>query len=187
MSKSGIVKNWNDEKGFGFIATDDSSDDLFVHKSALQGGAKGLRSGDKVRYDPVIQVWKGQPMWAVNVSSGEASRDLDDSRRDDLDLVRENMACDHAQDHYQTLAPRKEQQWEGKTREEVGQGFRKVEVEMRCKRTSPHTQADFPKRKRMRMCLQLLRPRHCDQHHVAARRARKAIRKQHLQQNLQCH
>ena len=35
---TGTVKQWRDEKGFGFITADDGSEDLFVHRTSLQAG-----------------------------------------------------------------------------------------------------------------------------------------------------
>eukprot|EP00401_Gymnodinium_catenatum_P021372 CAMPEP_0117523608 /NCGR_PEP_ID=MMETSP0784-20121206/34815_1 /TAXON_ID=39447 /ORGANISM="" /LENGTH=94 /DNA_ID=CAMNT_0005319725 /DNA_START=70 /DNA_END=351 /DNA_ORIENTATION=- len=69
MSKSGVVKNWNDEKGFGFIGPDDGGEDIFCHSSGLQGGAKGLGKGDRVQFDAEFDDRKGK-MRASNVSLG---------------------------------------------------------------------------------------------------------------------
>ncbi len=50
----GTVKWFNDTKGFGFIKVDDSSDECFVHHSAIQGsGFKSLAEGDRVQFDAV--------------------------------------------------------------------------------------------------------------------------------------
>lgn len=46
----GIVKWFNNEKGFGFI-TVDGGDDVFVHFSAIQGdGFKSLEEGQEVEF-----------------------------------------------------------------------------------------------------------------------------------------
>jgi CspA family cold shock protein len=49
---TGIVKFYNDMKGFGFIQPDDGSKDVFVHATALErAGMRGLAEGQKVSFD----------------------------------------------------------------------------------------------------------------------------------------
>jgi cold shock protein len=49
---TGTVKWFNAEKGFGFIAPDDNSADIFVHFSAISGGGfKELQEGQKVEFE----------------------------------------------------------------------------------------------------------------------------------------
>lgn len=48
---TGTVKWFNETKGYGFIAPDDGSKDVFVHHSAIQGtGFKTLAEGQKVTF-----------------------------------------------------------------------------------------------------------------------------------------
>lgn len=62
---TGKVKWFNDTKGFGFIAPDDGSDDLFAHFSAIQGnGFKTLPEGSAVEFE-VTRGPKG--MQATNI------------------------------------------------------------------------------------------------------------------------
>lgn len=52
MMNTGTVKWFNDAKGFGFIAPQDGSDDVFVHHSSIQGaGFKTLQEGQTVQFE----------------------------------------------------------------------------------------------------------------------------------------
>ena len=54
MRTNGTVKWFNDQKGFGFIALDDGSQEVFVHHTATQAeGFKSLTEGEKVELDVV--------------------------------------------------------------------------------------------------------------------------------------
>lgn len=50
--KTGTVKWFNSEKGYGFISVE-GENDVFVHYTAIQGmaGRKNLNEGDKVQFD----------------------------------------------------------------------------------------------------------------------------------------
>jgi CspA family cold shock protein len=62
---NGVVKWFNNSKGFGFI-TQDNGEDVFVHFSAITGdGFKSLNEGDKVTFE-VVKGPKG--LQAANVS-----------------------------------------------------------------------------------------------------------------------
>jgi cold shock protein len=59
MRTTGIVKWFNDSKGFGFITPEDGSKDCFVHHSAIQSsGFRTLAEGARVEFD-IVQGEKG--------------------------------------------------------------------------------------------------------------------------------
>ena len=59
--KNGVVKFFNETKGFGFIKIDGSGEEIFVHSTGLQDQ---IREGDAVTFD-VTEGKKG--LNAVNV------------------------------------------------------------------------------------------------------------------------
>ena len=67
--EQGIVKWFNDSKGFGFIQRD-SGEDIFVHFRAIQGdGYRSLADGEKVEFI-VVEGEKG--LQAEDVTKLEA-------------------------------------------------------------------------------------------------------------------
>ena len=69
---TGIVKWFNDAKGYGFIAPDDGTADVFVHFSSVTGeGFKTLNEGQRVKFE-ITQGPKGSQ--ATNIEK------LDDNK-----------------------------------------------------------------------------------------------------------
>ena len=63
--KTGVVKWFNNEKGFGFISVEGEGD-VFVHFSAIQrDGFKSLEEGQKVSFD-IVEGAKG--LQAANIT-----------------------------------------------------------------------------------------------------------------------
>ncbi|MEJ6505529.1 MAG: cold shock domain-containing protein [Crocinitomicaceae bacterium] len=60
--KNGVVKFFNNEKGFGFIVDSDSKEEVFVHKSGL---VDNIQEDDQVEFE-MEQGKRG--LNAVNVS-----------------------------------------------------------------------------------------------------------------------
>ena len=49
---TGVVKWFNSEKGYGFIAPDEGGNDVFVHITAVRNaGLEGLKDNQKVAFE----------------------------------------------------------------------------------------------------------------------------------------
>ena len=58
---TGTVKFYNSQKGYGFIAPDDGSKDVFVHATALErAGIRGLVDGQKVSFETSLDARSGK-------------------------------------------------------------------------------------------------------------------------------
>ena len=63
--KTGKVKWFNENKGYGFIAPDDGEKDVFVHKTSLEkNGIRTLTEGQKVTFEVAVNKGKSS---AVNI------------------------------------------------------------------------------------------------------------------------
>ena len=68
MTTNGKVKWFNATKGYGFIAPEDNTKDVFVHSSAVKdAGLNGLTEGEAISFE-VEEGTKGPS--AVNLQKG---------------------------------------------------------------------------------------------------------------------
>jgi cold shock protein len=58
---TGVVKFFNSDRGYGFVAADGGGPDVFLHVSALeQAGIQSLPEGARISFDVVIDQRKGK-------------------------------------------------------------------------------------------------------------------------------
>jgi CspA family cold shock protein len=58
---TGVVKWFNEQKGYGFVQPDDGSKDVFVHISAVEGaGMRSLKEGQKISFEIVTDKRTGK-------------------------------------------------------------------------------------------------------------------------------
>ncbi|CAJ1355018.1 unnamed protein product [Effrenium voratum] len=74
VMRSGSVKKYFSDKGFGFIAPDEGGDDIFAHSRQFTGGdADSLKEGDRVRFDAEWDDKKGNNKavtWFLDTGAG---------------------------------------------------------------------------------------------------------------------
>jgi len=60
----GVVKWWDEKRGFGFISID-GEDDVFVHRSVIEGSEKYLIEGESVELEtePSPKGWRATVVW----------------------------------------------------------------------------------------------------------------------------
>mmetsp|Transcript_30945 Transcript_30945/g.51261 ORF Transcript_30945/g.51261 Transcript_30945/m.51261 type:complete len:289 (-) Transcript_30945:339-1205(-) len=69
-SSMGVVKAWNEERGFGFIKPDDGTEDLFCHRTSIEG-AESLPDGARVSFVKGYDSSKSKPKAEkVNIVGG---------------------------------------------------------------------------------------------------------------------
>lgn len=70
MAKTGTVKFFNSDKGYGFIQPDDGSGDSFVHISAVQAaGMDTLNNNQRLSYE--VEMGRNGKESAINLSSAD--------------------------------------------------------------------------------------------------------------------
>ena len=73
--QNGVVKWFNNAKGYGFILSEDGGDEIFAHYSAItMEGYKTLKAGQSVSFD-AEQGPKG--LHAVNILAASGSSDTE--------------------------------------------------------------------------------------------------------------
>jgi len=53
--ENGTIIKWNDEKGYGFISSENGKREVFLHISAFSSKRRRPIIGDKVCFDPIIE------------------------------------------------------------------------------------------------------------------------------------
>ncbi|WP_296198236.1 cold-shock protein [uncultured Microbacterium sp.] len=87
---TGKVRFYDDEKGFGFITTDDGQD-VFLHATALPAGSEGLKAGTRLEFG-VADGKRG--LQALSVRVLEAPPSLSKAKRtpaDDMAVIVEDL------------------------------------------------------------------------------------------------
>jgi CspA family cold shock protein len=70
MAKTGTVKFFNADKGYGFIQPDDGSADSFVHITAVQAaGMDTLNNNQRLNYE--VEMGRNGKESAINLSSAD--------------------------------------------------------------------------------------------------------------------
>src|SRR5471032_597224 len=87
---TGKVKFYDDEKGFGFITSDDGQE-VFLHASALPDGTTGVKAGTKLEFG-IADGKKGAQALSVRILEAPPSMaKLNRKSADDLAIIVEEL------------------------------------------------------------------------------------------------
>jgi CspA family cold shock protein len=71
---TGRILQFDDTRGFGFIAADDGGEDVFLHRSAFDGDLSGLTPGTRVEFQ-ITADDRGRSAFAVHLIEGDVAAD----------------------------------------------------------------------------------------------------------------
>lgn len=66
---TGRIIQFNQTRGYGFIAPDGGGEDVFIHSEELKGQAHGVHAGTRVQFE-VVDGARGQKAFDVRVLAG---------------------------------------------------------------------------------------------------------------------
>ena len=66
---TGRIIQFNQTRGYGFIAPDGGGEDVFIHSEELKGQARGVQAGTRVQFE-VVDGARGQKAYDVMVLGG---------------------------------------------------------------------------------------------------------------------
>lgn len=67
MSEQGVVRFFNQRRGFGFASPDDGGADVFLHMKQCPGVGGALMKGDRIEFEIVHDETQGKKFWAKDI------------------------------------------------------------------------------------------------------------------------